>query len=148
MPFFCCSLMPLSLFPLSPISSPFLLKTFYPIIAYSSPYGPRPLHVRCMALAYKVFFPFTILPRMTKSPSPQNITEVKPVKDPSLFTGKGDPPKTTYESPLMTNSFFDKKFKPIGACSGYSIASLFLPGHSIPAPFFNYVSSRPGICFL
>jgi hypothetical protein len=34
-------------------------------------------------------------------------------------------------------SFLDKKIKPIGACSGYSIASLFLPGHLIPATFFK-----------
>jgi hypothetical protein len=40
-------------------------------------------------------------------------------------------------------SFFEKKFKPIGACSGYKIASLFLPGHFIPAPFFNEISSLP-----
>src|SRR2546422_10892206 len=40
-------------------------------------------------------------------------------------------------------SFLDKKFEPIGACSGYSIASLFLPGHLIPATFFNDFSSLP-----
>src|SRR5438094_3430558 len=40
-------------------------------------------------------------------------------------------------------SFLQKKFKPIGACSGYSIASLFLPGHLIPATLFNDFSSLP-----
>jgi hypothetical protein len=50
----------------------------------------------------------------------------------------------TYELPLTANSFFDKKFKPIGACSAHSIVSLFLPGHFIPAPFFNVFSSLPG----
>src|SRR5437667_3665322 len=40
-------------------------------------------------------------------------------------------------------SFFQKKFKPIGACSGYGIASLCLPGHLIPATFFNDFSSLP-----
>ena len=40
-------------------------------------------------------------------------------------------------------SFFEKKFKPIGACSGYKIAGLFLSGHFIPAPFFNEFSSLP-----
>src|SRR3990172_9098754 len=44
-------------------------------------------------------------------------------------------------------SFLDKKIKPIGACSGYSIASLFLPGHLIPATFFNDFSSLPGTYF-
>ena len=42
------------------------------------------------------------------------------------------------ESPITVTSFisfFEKKFKPIGACSGYKIAGLFLPGHFIPAPF-------------
>src|SRR5712692_10297046 len=42
-------------------------------------------------------------------------------------------------------SFLHKKFKSIGACSGYSIASLFLPGHPIPAPFFYGFSSLPAI---
>jgi hypothetical protein len=32
-------------------------------------------------------------------------------------------------------SFFDKKFKPIGAWSGYSIVSLFLPGILSQPPF-------------
>ena len=40
-------------------------------------------------------------------------------------------------------SFLDRKFKPIGACSGDSIASLCLPGHLIPATFFNDFSSLP-----
>src|SRR3970282_1991893 len=40
-------------------------------------------------------------------------------------------------------SFLDKKFKPIGTCSGYSIVSLFLPGHLIPATLFNDFSSLP-----
>lgn len=69
---------------------------------------------------------------------------VKRVKHSSLFIEKGDPHKTTLESPLLTNSFFDKKFKSIGTSSGYSIVSLFLPGHFIPAPLFNEFSSRPG----
>jgi hypothetical protein len=33
--------------------------------------------------------------------------------------------------------FFQKHFKPLGACAGYSRARLFFPGHFIPAPFFN-----------
>src|SRR6266481_10185707 len=45
-------------------------------------------------------------------------------------------------------SFLQKKFKPIGACSGYSITSLFLPGHLIPATFFNGFSSLPATYFL
>ena len=60
---------------------------------------------------------------------------------------KGDPHKINYESPLTTISFisfFDKKFKPIGAWSGYRIASLFLPGHFIPAPFLNEFKSLIG----
>ncbi len=44
---------------------------------------------------------------------------------------------------LYDISFFEKKFKPIGACSGYKIASSFLAGHFIPAPFFNKFSSLP-----
>src|SRR3989449_254141 len=44
-------------------------------------------------------------------------------------------------------SFLQKKFKPIGACSGYSIASLFLPGHPIPATFFNDFSFLPATYF-
>src|SRR6266852_6711373 len=40
-------------------------------------------------------------------------------------------------------SFLHEKFKPVGACSGYSIASLFLPGHLVPAAFFNGFSSLP-----
>src|SRR2546426_1373461 len=44
-------------------------------------------------------------------------------------------------------SFLHKKLKPIGACSGYSIASLFLPGHPIPATFFNDFSSLPATYF-
>jgi hypothetical protein len=42
-------------------------------------------------------------------------------------------------------SFLHKKFKPIGARSGYAIASLFLPGHPIPATLFNGFSSLPAI---
>src|SRR5260370_10751872 len=42
-------------------------------------------------------------------------------------------------------SFLHKKFKPIGAGSGDSIPSLFLPGHRIPAPLFNDFSSPPTI---
>ena len=53
----------------------------------------------------------------------------------------------SYESPLKAISFisfFEKKFKPISACSGYSIVfSLFLPGHYIPAAFFNKFSPLP-----
>jgi hypothetical protein len=60
---------------------------------------------------------------------------------------KGDPHKINYESPLTALSFisfFEKKFKPIRACSGYSIVfSLFLTGHYIPAAFFNKFSSLP-----
>jgi hypothetical protein len=59
---------------------------------------------------------------------------------------KGDPHIINYESPLTAISFisfFDKKLKPVGACSGDKIASLFLPGHFIPAPFFNEFSSLP-----
>ena len=40
-------------------------------------------------------------------------------------------------------SFLEKKFKPIGACSGDSVASLCLPGHLIPATLFNDFSSLP-----
>src|SRR5437016_13937981 len=46
--------------------------------------------------------------------------------------------KRTYQS-----HFLIKKSRPIGACSGYSIASLCLPGHRIPATFFNDFSSLP-----
>jgi len=52
------------------------------------------------------------------------------------------------ESPLPAISFFEKKFKPIGACAGYKIASSFLAGHFIPAPFFNEFSSFPATCLL
>src|SRR6266481_6145117 len=45
-------------------------------------------------------------------------------------------------------SFLQKKFKPIGACSGYRIASLFLPGHLIPATLFNDFGSLPATCCL
>src|SRR5256712_10995092 len=44
-------------------------------------------------------------------------------------------------------SFLDKKIKPIGACSRHSITSLFLPGHLIPATFFNDFSSLPATYF-
>jgi hypothetical protein len=57
---------------------------------------------------------------------------------------KGDPHNINHGSPLTAISFisfFEKKFKPIGACSGNCIVSLFLPGHFIPAPFFNEFSS-------
>jgi len=37
----------------------------------------------------------------------------------------------------------NEKLKPIGACPGYSIASLFLPWHLIPAPFFDGFRSLP-----
>jgi hypothetical protein len=43
---------------------------------------------------------------------------------------KGDPHKISYESPLTAISFisfFEKKFKPIGACSGYIPARAFYP---------------------
>src|SRR2546425_665606 len=46
-------------------------------------------------------------------------------------------------SPHVPISFLDKKFKPIGACSGYSRASLFLPGLSQP-PF----STTSALCQL
>src|SRR5271157_1484422 len=39
-------------------------------------------------------------------------------------------------------SFFDKKFKPIGACSAYPNVSLFLPGHFTPATTFNEFTSH------
>ncbi|CAB1065807.1 hypothetical protein D1BOALGB6SA_10606 [Olavius sp. associated proteobacterium Delta 1] len=52
------------------------------------------------------------------------------------------------ESPLTAISFFEKKFKPIGACAGYKIASSFLAGHFIPAPLFNEFSSFPATCLL
>src|SRR4029453_11455670 len=39
--------------------------------------------------------------------------------------------------------FLEKKSKPVGACSGDRIASFFLPGHLIPATFFNHFSSLP-----
>src|SRR5207244_9613328 len=45
-------------------------------------------------------------------------------------------------------SFLEKKFKPIGACSGHRIASLFLPGHLIPATFFNGFSPLPATYLL
>ena len=63
---------------------------------------------------------------------------------------KDDPHKINYESPLTAipiSSFFDKNFKPLGACFGYRRVSLFLAGHFIPAPFldeFNPLRSRPG----
>src|SRR5216684_4396674 len=44
--------------------------------------------------------------------------------------------------------FLEKNFEPIGACSGYSRASLCLPGHLIPATFFNDFSSLPATYFL
>ena len=47
--------------------------------------------------------------------------------------------------PLNLSLFLDQNFKPVGACSAYSVASLFLLGHLIPAPFFNEFSSLPGI---
>ena len=63
-----------------------------------------------------------------------------------IISKKGDPHKINYESPFTAISFisfFEKKFKSIGACSGYKIAGLFLPGHFIPTPFFNEFSSLP-----
>ena len=39
--------------------------------------------------------------------------------------------------------YLEKKFKPIDASSGYSIASLCLPGHLIPATFFNDLRDPP-----
>ena len=42
-------------------------------------------------------------------------------------------------------SFLHKKLKPIGACSGYTITSFFLPGHPIPATLFKGFSSLPAI---
>src|SRR4029450_10159030 len=44
-------------------------------------------------------------------------------------------------------SLLHEKFQPIGAGSGYGIASLFLPGHPIPATLFNGLSSLPAIDF-
>ncbi len=52
------------------------------------------------------------------------------------------------ESPLTAISFFEKKFKPIGACAGYKIAGSFLAGHFIPAPFLNEFSSFPATYLL
>src|ERR1700687_4524698 len=46
---------------------------------------------------------------------------------------------------MYRSQFLHKKFKPIGAGSGDSIASLFLPGHLIPAPLFNGFGSLPAI---
>jgi hypothetical protein len=46
---------------------------------------------------------------------------------------------------ISISSFFDKNFKPLGARLGYIRTSLFLPGHFIPAPFFNEFNSLPGI---
>ena len=69
-----------------------------------------------------------------------------PVSERISSAKKGDPHKINYESPLTAISFisfFEKKFKPIGACSGDKIASLFLPGHFIPAAFFNEFTSLP-----
>src|SRR2546422_11212793 len=48
---------------------------------------------------------------------------------------------------MYQSSFLEKNFKPIGACSGYSRASLCLPGHLIPATFFNDFSSLPATYF-
>src|SRR5579864_991951 len=45
-------------------------------------------------------------------------------------------------------SLLHKKFKPIGACSGYRIVSLCLPGHLIPATLFNGFRSLPATYFL
>ena len=42
-----------------------------------------------------------------------------------------------------TRSFLEEKLEPIGARPGYSIASLFLPWHPIPAPFFDGFRSLP-----
>ena len=42
-----------------------------------------------------------------------------------------------------TRSFLEEKLKPIGARPGYSIASLFLPWHPIPAPLFDGFRSLP-----
>ena len=44
-------------------------------------------------------------------------------------------------------SLLHKKLQPIGAGSGYGIASLLLPGHPIPATLFNGLSSLPAIDF-
>jgi hypothetical protein len=44
---------------------------------------------------------------------------------------------------LTANSFFEEKFKPIGACSAYSRVGLFLSGHFIPATLFNEFRSLP-----
>jgi hypothetical protein len=63
-------------------------------------------------------------------------------------TLKGDAREIIHASSstaISISSFFDKNFKPLGARSGYSRTSLFLPGHFIPAPFFDEFSSLPGI---
>src|SRR4030095_4904690 len=44
-------------------------------------------------------------------------------------------------------SLLHEKLQPIGAGSGYGIASLVLPGHPIPATLFNGLSSLPAIDF-
>jgi len=46
---------------------------------------------------------------------------------------------------ILTSSLFRKIFKPVGACSAYIKASLFFPGHFVPAPFFNEGTSLIGI---
>src|SRR5207247_2113242 len=60
------------------------------------------------------------------------------------IVGRLDDGKAQAHVPI---SFLDKKCKPIGACSGYSRASLFLPGHLIPTTFFNDFSSLPAAYF-
>jgi hypothetical protein len=95
--------------------------------------------------SFSVFFPFFCSSRL-----PLSLFPLSPISSPFFFE-KGLPHKINYELPLTTISlisFFEKKFKPIGPCSGYVIASLFLPGHYIPAPFFNEFSSLPRILFL
>src|SRR5439155_5024729 len=61
-----------------------------------------------------------------------------------LTLGRLDDGKAQAHVPI---SFLDKKCKPIGARSGYSRASLFLPGHLIPTTFFNDFSSLPAAYF-
>jgi hypothetical protein len=43
------------------------------------------------------------------------------------------------------SSFLDEDFEPLGACLSYGRAGFFLPGHSVPAPFFNEFRPLPRI---
>jgi hypothetical protein len=53
---------------------------------------------------------------------------------------KGNPHGSSLSQP---DSFLEKRYESIGTRAGDIVGGRFLPGHFIPAPFFNEIGSLP-----